>query len=61
MAAPWVAGTAALLLAKEPQLSAKDIVRRIDRSGSPICGAVFPMLDPVAALLNTLPAPINCP
>ncbi len=61
MAAPWVAGTAALLLAKEPQLSAKDVVRRIDRSASPLCGAAFPMLDPLAALLNTLPAAINCP
>lgn len=61
MAAPWVAGTAALVLANEPRLTPKEVVRRLDNSASPICGSPLPLLDPVAALMNTAPAPNNCP
>jgi subtilisin family serine protease len=61
MATPWVTGAAALLLANEPQLWPRDVVRRMVRSASPLCGSTLAQLDPVAALLNRGPAGSNCP
>ena len=61
MATPWVSGAAALLMANEPLLSPKDIVQRLVRSASPLCGSSLAQLDPLAALLNTGPAGTSCP
>ena len=38
MAAPMAAGTAALLMAREPGLDAKAVARRLERSGGALCG-----------------------
>lgn len=50
MAAPLVAGTAALLRAYAPTLPAKDLARRIIRNGSTLCGTNIVQLDAAAAL-----------
>jgi subtilisin family serine protease len=52
MAAPLAAGTAALLRAYEPGLSSKDVVRRIARTGSALCGTDLLQVDALAALRN---------
>ncbi len=55
MAAPMVAGVAALLRAQQPGLSAKDLARRIERNSPPLCNAKQLRLDAATAL--GLPAP----
>jgi len=50
MAAPLAAGVAALLRAAEPGLASKDVVRRIARTGAPLCGTDILQLDALAAL-----------
>jgi subtilisin family serine protease len=50
MASPLVAGTAALLHQREPNLSAADIARRLQRSSGTLCGSRLPSLDAAAAL-----------
>ena len=61
MAAPMVAGTAALLRSAKPSLSAKDLARRIERTTSTLCGTSLQQLDAAAALTN-VPAPeVDCP
>lgn len=52
MAAPWVAGTAALLRAQDPSLSGTDIARRIVRSTRNLCGTKLRALDAAAALAD---------
>lgn len=62
MAAPWVSGAAALLIANDPTLSPRDVVRRLQSTAAPLCdGSGLSRLDPLAALLNTDPAPLVCP
>lgn len=62
MAAPLAAGAAALLKAREPGLSAKDVVRRLERSSAPLCGTnAQRQIDAEAALRNGAPAGVPCP
>jgi subtilisin family serine protease len=62
MAAPLVAGAAALLKAREPGLSAKDLVRRLERNSAPLCGTnAQRQVDAEAALRNVMPAAAPCP
>ncbi len=62
MAAPLVAGAAALLKAREPALSAKDVVRRLARISAPLCGTgAQRQIDAEAALRNVMPAEVPCP
>jgi subtilisin family serine protease len=60
MAAPLTAGTAALLRAYEPRLSADDVVRRLARTGAPLCGTNLLQVDASAALFN-LKQSATCP
>lgn len=61
MAAPLVAGTAALLRAHRPGLNARAVARRIARTAAELCGTQLPQVDATAALLNTTPAAATCP
>jgi subtilisin family serine protease len=62
MAAPLAAGAAALLKAREPQLSARDVVRRLERISAPLCGTnAQRQIDAEAALRNVMPAAAPCP
>jgi subtilisin family serine protease len=62
MAAPLAAGAAALLKAREPGLSAKDVVRRLERSSAPLCGTQAQrQIDAEAALNNVMPNAAPCP
>jgi subtilisin family serine protease len=62
MAAPLAAGAAALLKSREPGLSAKDIVRRLERISASLCGTDDQrQIDAEAALLNVMPAKTPCP
>ena len=62
MAAPLVAGAAALLKAHEPGLSAKAIVRRLERISAPLCGTDDQrQIDAEAALRNVRPDRAPCP
>lgn len=61
MAAPLVAGGAALLMAAAPALTPVEVARRLVRSGSALCGTRLPQLDLHAALAGApAPAPV-CP
>jgi subtilisin family serine protease len=61
MAAPWVSGAAALLIANDPTLSPRGVQRRLAQSAAPLCGTWLLQIDPLAALMNTSPAPVSCP
>lgn len=61
MAAPLTAGTAALVRAANPELSAKDVARRIIRASANLCGTKLREVDAAAALQDMPPAPTNCP
>jgi subtilisin family serine protease len=62
MAAPLVAGTAALLKAREPGLNAKDLVRRIERISASLCGTnAQRQIDAEAVLRNVMPDAAPCP
>ncbi len=50
MAAPLAAGVAALVREREPALPAKDLARRVIRTGGALCGSDMPRIDAVAAL-----------
>jgi subtilisin family serine protease len=52
MAAPFVTGTAALLISRNPMLSPRDVTRRIERSSSELCGDSLGQVDAAAALGN---------
>ena len=60
MAAPIVAGSAALLLAREPALSPKDLIDRLRRTASVLCATQLRQVDPLAALTHTVPASSSC-
>lgn len=60
MAAPLVAATAALLRGAEPSLAPVDVVRRLTRTASPMCGTPIGQVDPLAALRNQRPAGGKC-
>ena len=61
MATPWVAGSAALLMAVDPLLAPKDVVRRLVKSAAPLCGTALGQVDPLAALLDAAPSDGACP
>ena len=61
MAAPLVAGTAALLRAHQPELAPRDVARRILGFGALLCGAKLSQVDAAAALTQTAAAPLSCP
>lgn len=62
MAAPLAAGTAALLRAKDPALSSKDVARRLASVGATLCGAKLRRIDAAAALLDARSsAATTCP
>ena len=52
MAAPLVAGTAALLRAAQPELAPRDVVRKIERTATPLTGTNIPQID-AAAVVET--------
>ncbi|CAD5374302.1 Peptidase_S8 domain-containing protein [Rubrivivax sp. A210] len=61
MAAPLVAGTVALLRAREPGLTPRAVAERIRKSGATVCGRVSQVqVNAMAALTDRLPAPLNC-
>jgi subtilisin family serine protease len=55
MASPLAAGTAALIRAKLPTMSAKDVARRIEDSAVRICNTNQARLDALAAVKGTKP------
>ena len=61
MATPWAAAAAALVMSVDPLVSPKEVVRRLARSASPLCGTALRQLDPLAALLDNQPADGVCP
>jgi subtilisin family serine protease len=62
MAAPMVAGTAALLISVEPGLDARDVARRLERSGDNLCGnARQSRLDAAVVLRMARSARMPCP
>lgn len=60
MAAPLLAGTAALLRSARPDLSTDDAVRRLTRVGGNLCGSPLRVVDAYAVLTNTVPAERSC-
>jgi subtilisin family serine protease len=61
MAAPFAAGTAALLRARNPRMTAKETARRIERNGARLCGNTnIVQIDALAALQNSRPNDL-CP
>jgi len=63
-AAPYVAGTAALVRARFPALSAKQVVQRVKATAHTPAGGWSPtvgygMVDPVAAVSDVLPADVT--
>ena len=60
MAAPLVSGAAALLRATEPALLPVDVVKRLTRTGSLLCGTSIPQVDPLAALQDQRPRSGSC-
>ena len=61
MAAPMVAGAAALLRAVQPTLNAVDLVRRLERKSAALCGkARQRQLDVAMAVVGSRPANLVC-
>jgi len=52
MAAPLVAGTAALIRSRTPSLPAKDVIRQITRNTSVLCGSNLRQVDAAAAVAD---------
>ena len=61
MAAPLVAGTAALVLGLDPTLTPDDVARRLVRRTAALCGTQLRQVDAAAAVLNQAPAATTCP
>lgn len=61
MATPIAAGVAALLRAREPQLSAVDVVKRMSRFTRALCDASQRQIDAAAALQSRAPIDPSCP
>lgn len=61
MAAPLVAGVAALIRERAPTLPAKDVVTRLRRASALSCDGVLPVLDAAAAVANLRAADRVCP
>jgi subtilisin family serine protease len=50
MAAPFVTGTAALLISRYPGVAPRQVTRRIERTSTELCGVDIPQIDVAAAL-----------
>jgi subtilisin family serine protease len=61
MAAPLAAGTAALVMAREPGLVPRDVARRLVRASGNLCGTKLRRIDAAAALQNLVPPDAACP
>ena len=61
MAAPFAAGTAALLIARDPNASPRDITRTLERSSAEICDRKLRQLDAAAALGDAAALVPECP
>ena len=61
MAAPLTAGTAALVRALNPGLSARDIARHLVKLSANLCGTPLRQVDAAAAVSNVAPADTPCP
>ncbi len=61
MAAPLAAGAAALLRSSEPNLSPRDIARRLTRVGTNLCGTDLQQIDAAGALRNQRLSAAPCP
>jgi subtilisin family serine protease len=62
MAAPLAAGVAALVKSQEPGLSARDLVRRLERRSAAMCGTdAQRQIDAAAALRISPPPDADCP
>jgi thermitase len=60
MAAPMVAGAAALLRAREPGLAARDAAEHLVLTSAALCGTQLRRVDPVAAMGGAAPAATVC-
>jgi subtilisin family serine protease len=62
MAAPLAAGVAALVRAKNPKLTAVEVVKRLEKTGAALCGPTNAVqVDALGAVTNKLTPPLNCP
>ena len=61
MAAPLAAGTAALVRALNPDLSPRDVARRLVKLSANLCGTRLRQVDAAAAVSNVAPADTPCP
>ncbi|MBC7940669.1 MAG: S8 family serine peptidase, partial [Chitinophagaceae bacterium] len=61
MAAPMVAGTAALLRAKFPEWKPSDVTSKLQSNGRQLCGSPLKQVDAAAALDGTSGPSIACP
>jgi Subtilase family len=61
MAAPLAAGTAALVRALNPGMTADEVVKRLSKQSATLCGTKLRQVDAAAALLNAAPADRTCP
>lgn len=60
MAAPLVAGTAALLRSLDVGMAPTDVVNRIKRASAMLCGTPLRQVDAAAALSNIVPVALPC-
>lgn len=60
MAAPLVAGTAALLRSLDVGMAPTDVVNRIKRASAKLCGTALRQVDAAAALSNIVPVALPC-
>ncbi len=60
MAAAIASGTAALVAAREPRLTPKDLARRLSRVTGTLCGSKIPRIDAAAAVENVPAAATSC-
>jgi subtilisin family serine protease len=61
MAAPLVAGTAALVRQANPGMLPVDVVRRLNKTSANLCGTSLRQVDAAAALTGAVPANPTCP
>jgi subtilisin family serine protease len=60
MAAPLVAGTAALVLGMDPGLTPERVARRLLKGSAKLCGTALRQIDAASAMLDGVPAGVNC-
>jgi subtilisin family serine protease len=60
MASPLAAGTAALVRAQDLRVAPADVVKRIKRMTSTLCGTALRQVDAAAAVTNVVPPAVVC-